>query len=209
MKYKIGDKVTYKCDNWRFYGVITAVIDNSICPCYRLNIERIIKKSCSFSITPFEFELKADDETVPEIKSESKWDNTEMIPIQHEAGLKARRNNKWDVNYELYQKGEKSNIIQTWASHNRKLYKTGQLNETKLKKLTEINFPFEIKKKQKGKSTRDNNHFMDSWDSKFEQWKKGERASLLQWRQKSVKQYVDGRLSNDRIEKLKEVGILK
>ena len=47
------------------------------------------------------------------------------------------------------------------------------------------------------------------WNKQLQQWKKGERNSLQIWRQKSVKQYVDGKLSKDRIQKLKDVGILK
>jgi len=62
----------------------------------------------------------------------------------------------------------------------------------------EIDFIFDTTKKK-----------ADSWDKHLEEWKKGERRLLQQWRQRSIKQYVEGKLSRDRTEKLKEVGILK
>ena len=47
------------------------------------------------------------------------------------------------------------------------------------------------------------------WDKQIEQWKKGDRNSLKQWRQRSVKQYIDGKLAKNKIAMLKEIGILK
>jgi hypothetical protein len=50
----------------------------------------------------------------------------------------------------------------------------------------------------------------DMWHKQLRQWKYNDnRTSLQQWRQQNVKRYVEGRLSQDKIEKLKEVGILK
>jgi len=62
------------------------------------------------------------------------------------------------------------------------------------------NFPFDVVKKKDS-----------SWDYRLEEWKKGERRSKLvqQWRQRSVNQYLEGKLSGDKIVKLKEIGILK
>ncbi|MDR0796026.1 MAG: hypothetical protein LBE79_08265, partial [Tannerella sp.] len=60
MKFKIGDKVKYDSGDWWFYGAVSAVFEHPICPCYRLDIERMEKKDCKLSITQFEFELEAE-----------------------------------------------------------------------------------------------------------------------------------------------------
>ena len=55
MKYQVGDQVKYDSGDWWFYGNVTAVIENAICPCYRVNVEKMVKKNCKFAITQFEF----------------------------------------------------------------------------------------------------------------------------------------------------------
>jgi len=107
----------------------------------------------------------------------------------------------WYRNLESYQKGEKSNTISTWMSENRKQYRIGKLPEERFEKLLNINFPFEVLRGRKS----------DSWDRLLEEWKNGDRKAIKiqQWKQRSIKRYVEGKLSGDRIVKLKEVGILK
>jgi len=295
MKYKIGDKVKYDGGDWWLYGTVSAVFEHSICPCYRISIERMEKKSCKFSITQFEFELEAYNEEVEgDAKDKRKWENSEMeylkkyygvlnnedlskvlkrspqnienkwrqmkpeqeevaslpINIQTNADEKlqilpetqdsepkpekkqrrkrkqelkqeaesenvestqepkiekpkikrGKRGEAWNRNLEMYRKGEKSNAISTWIAQNRREYKEGKMKEEKFEKLVEINFPFDVVKKKN-----------DNWDQRLEEWKKGERRNKIvqQWRQRSIKQFVEGKLSVDRILKLREIGILK
>ena len=104
----------------------------------------------------------------------------------------------WLKNLETYKKGLRTNTVNTWIAYNRKQYKQGKMQQEKVDMLNEIKFPFQAKPKNNSK-----------WDNNLEEWRKGERKSLQHWRQKSIKQYVEGKLSNEKIEKLKEVGILK
>jgi hypothetical protein len=161
-------------------------------------------------------------EPEPELESEPKQEPAlEPIPILEKKQKKTRElkqekldrpqklkrekpkrkiGESWLKNLELYQKGEKKPEIYTWISHNKSQYKAGRLLEEKLEKLIEIKFPFDAPTKKR----------KDKWHKQLELWKKGDRSdSQHQWRQSSVKQYIEGKLTNDRIEKLKEVGILK
>lgn len=331
MNYQVGQKVKYDSGDWWFYGTISAVIENSISPCYRINVDRMVKRNCKFSITQFEFELSKDDESESAVPG--KWENQEIefkriqsvrdvknvvpqtiIPVLEVAaptpepepepepvlepvleepvlepvpelepepepesklkpgpksksqpestpttkkrpGRKPGSKNKkqadqvetqesapqpepeaeptpqspdspppypkrgikgeaWDRNYEKYKAGEKSNALYTWVALNRKQYTSGELSDAKIEKLIEIDFPFEAKKKTPKpkiveKSKSQGNLSNAWWNHKFSQWEKGERASLQQWRQKCVKLYVNGKLSQDKIERLKKIGILK
>jgi len=240
MKFKIGDKVKYDGGEWLFYGSVNAIFDHSISPCYRINVDKIIKKSCKLSITQFEFELEADDETaeiteneiltekiyakLEEIESaatifkheieESKRLNLLMDSVIEKQKASEVRENKqpkqekgrrlkqqtqkqeleqeqvaalpstvfesvveiiepvkkkigrpkkiqiaeqkpvkkkatWYENFEKYKNGDRSNAINTWATQNRKEYKTGKMNEEKKDLLIGIRFPLMIVRKKR------------------------------------------------------------
>lgn len=245
MKYKIGDKVKYDDGEWLLYGAVSAVYEYSVCPIYRVLVERKEKKNGRHSIVQFEFELEADhvvaenkkeksieeikdrwnlikpeqlsepEQTVqPETKPEpkkrrSRKQEQEPKKVAHprehpKETLKIKREKNgeaWNKNLEKYRNGEKGNAISTWMAHNRREFKAGKLSEEKFEKLMAVNFPFDIVKKKA----------FDNWDRHFEEWKKGDRRSkpAQQWRQRSIKQYLEGKLTLDKIAKLKEIGILK
>jgi hypothetical protein len=150
-------------------------------------------KGINFS---FEFDRKTKQKTgstKPEVV---------ILPIEEKKEKPERKKvDNWDKIFEAYCKGENSNLVTTWIAKNRKQYKMDQLPEDKFEKLIEINFPFDVVKAKKP----------DKWDKQLEEWKKGERKSIYvqRWRQRSIRQFLDGKLSADRIAKLKEVGILK
>jgi len=116
--------------------------------------------------------------------------------------IKRKKGGAWDEHLKAYCNGEKNDLISRWINENRKQYRDGNLSLEKIEKLIEINFPFVSEAKIK-KS--------DGWDGQLEEWKKGNRKSfsIQLWKQRSIRRFVEGKLSGDRIAKLKEVGILK
>ena len=142
MIFNIGDKVKYDSGEWWFYGTISAVIENSINPCYRLNVERIEKKNCNFSITQSELQLTLESDVVNE-------PIVEPIVIEQESENQQIRtiSGVWERNLDLYQKGERSNRIYTWIAQNRRLFKSNKLSKEKKERLMSIHFPFKTVKK--------------------------------------------------------------
>ena len=254
MKYQVGEKVKYDSDDWRFFGTITAVIENAICPCYRVHVERMEKKNCNFSITQFEFELASDEMNSSQEKSSWKKYEDEFLKKNNKLQFAENKSNafvqepselnqdvsgalqepndempsrkkygSWQTNFELYCSGHKSKTINTWMYQNRRQYQSGTLKTDQLEQLKKANFPFEVTKKvatkkhtaKKGSkenvaADKKNDDTNDIWHKQLRQWKYNDnRASLQQWRQQNVKRYVEGKLSKDKIEKLKEAGILK
>ena len=124
------------------------------------------------------------------------------------------RDEEWDKKFELYKNGNKSRELNNWTSYIRKQYQEGSLSEERLIRLKAIEFPFkpqERKKKQEPFTPDARNNYMSEgwWDYKLSQWKKGDRDSMQQWRQKCIRLYINGKLPEDKIKKLKEMGILE
>ena len=134
-------------------------------------------------------------------KSAERWFE-KLLQKTKEEPTKPKMWKTWDEKLEAYRNGEKSELIIRWIADNRRQHQQNQLSEEKLKKLIEINFPFDTAPKIKK---------LNSWDRQLEEWKKGNRKSahIRLWKQRSIRRFVEGKLSGDRIAKLKEVGILK
>ena len=286
MAFKVGDKVKYDSGEWLFYGTVSAVFDNSINPCYRVTVDRMVKTNCKYSITQFEFELALDSGVPKEVIPIQDVPMQEDLPkvVETEKGKRPGRakTGAWERNLALFQKGERSNSINTWMSRNRLLYKSNKLSKDKLDTLMAANFPFEARKrkeqaakpekveppqnliKEKPKRTQasaweknfelfrsgDKNNTVyawisrnrkmyhakklskeqinkltaanfqfdapprerlsdDSWDKQFRLWQNGNRSRSLEiWKENSLKRFNTGKLSQERIDKLKEAGIL-
>ena len=152
MAFKVGDKVKYNSGDWVFFGSISAVIENSISPCYRLTVERMIKMNCKFSITQFEFELTLENGIEPDVKQihevASKEEVIKVIEQENENPPRQVKVGAWERNLTLFQKGERSNAIYTWMNRNRRMFKSNKLPKEKLDILKSINFPFESSKKR-------------------------------------------------------------
>ncbi|MDR0796079.1 MAG: hypothetical protein LBE79_08545, partial [Tannerella sp.] len=131
-------------------------------------------------------------------ESSRKKDKSQQKPDNEDETAIPKRGENWERNLEMYQKGVRNNTIFTWISQNRNQYRTGKLADDKFDKLIKINFPFE--------STRSK---LQDWDKNFEKWIQGERDSLTQWKDRNIKLYNTGKLEKEKIEKLREVGILK
>jgi hypothetical protein len=270
MKYKIGDKVRYDGGDWWFYGTVSAVFEHSICPCYRLSVERMEKKNCKFSITQFEFELEASE--VESGIDKREWENSEIEILKnyygvlnnddlskmlkrspqeleeqrrmmhqepepkkvqkHElpqemvpetVGLTQKQEKKpfirkttdaWDNNLEMYRKGEKSNAVSTWSTYNRKQFKTGVLSEEKLEKLKAINFPFVIDKTKQEKietqpiQTKEpaKRKTSEKWERNLEDYLKGQKSfAIYNWITSNRKQHQAGTLPEEKYERLRQI----
>ena len=126
----------------------------------------------------------------------------ELTQKQNKESKKQKSEEAWAKNFEAYRNGEKSESVQRWIDYNKRRYKENGLSAEKFEKLSEINFPFvsaPIIKKP------------NSWDRQLEEWKKGDRKSVTiqLWKKRSIRRFIEGKLPSNRIEKLKEVGILK
>ena len=233
MKYKIGEKVKYDSGDWWLYGTVCAVFEHPVCPCYRLNVERMEKKTCKFSITQFEFELEPSKEPEPilvtdqkpepilepvpekkqrkkrELKQGTEPEKDESTQEQTKAPAKRKTGEKWKRNLEQYLKGERSYAIYNWVTKNRQQYKTGELTEEKKEKLMQINFPFGITRKKDENGKKADTHKRgkgNEWEINFESYQKGEKNDIISsWIADNKREFKTGKLTEAKYEKL--VGI--
>jgi predicted TIM-barrel fold metal-dependent hydrolase len=170
------------------------------------NLEQYLKGEKSYAI--YNWITSNRKQHQAETLSEEKYERLKGINFRFEGKGKKlektqnnrKRGDEWELNFASYLNDEKGDIISSWIANNRKEFKTGKLTEARYEKLVGINFPFDVGQKKD-----------DNWEKLFEEWKNGDRKSvkIQQWRQRSIRQHSEDKLSVDKILKLKEAGILK
>jgi hypothetical protein len=208
MKYKIGDRVKYDDGEWMLYGTVSAVYEQTICPFYRVNIERKEKKNGKYSIVQFEFELETDREVVESEKEKRNWNDTEIEYLKTYYGA----HNIEDMAKVL--KRTTAEIEDEWKLVNsepepkpKQELKGKQSRKRKLKPEPESESEEEItQKSEKETLKRKRGKRGEAWSRNFEQYRKGEKSNVIStWMAQNRREYKSGKLSEAKFEKL--VGI--
>ena len=255
MKYQIGERVKYDTGDWIFFGTISAIIENSIHPCYRLIVDRMEKKNCKLSITHFEFDfLPCEEQTAGSniIKSENSEIQPsitpplltpvpavvpEQLPVQPAPRKLSKKRNP--IPKQKFQPDElQPDELQPDQRQPDELQPDQRQPDEPLQEqqnpeeiLPEEHLPEErllyerpleerlpeepahditektrkpAPEKHQNKSDQSNN----LWELKIKQWKSGKHEALRSWRQKVVRLYTNGKLSQSKIDQLKAIGIL-
>jgi len=221
MKFKVGDKVKYDGGDWWFYGTVNAVFEHSICPCYRVSVDRMEKKSCKFSITQFEFELEAHGD-VDSSKDRRKWENSEVEYLKKYYGVL----NNEDLSKVLRRTPqaieEKWQSVKSEPKHEPKpelkleavpqqmlepkpRSKPGRKPGTKLVKKSEniqVKKPV-VKPETEKVNPRKGIKRGEAWERNFELYQKGAKSSVITaWIAQNRREYKVGKLKEEKFEKL-------
>jgi hypothetical protein len=210
MKYNVGDTVRYDGGDGWFYGTVSAVFEHSICPCYRLSVDRMEKKSCKFSITQFEFELEAYNE-VDSDKNMRKWENSEIEYLKKYGNILDHESIGRVLNRTSATIAEKWNLIKPSEEHKAKVnvekHEKPEKSETLFVAQPAVNVVDTSTQKAKPKQKRRTSE--EAWEAYFEAYCNGEKNNnIYTWAATNRKQYKAGKLSDQRFEKLMEVNFV-
>jgi len=235
MKYKIGDKVKYDGGDWWFYGTVSAIFEHPICPCYRLSVERMEKKSCKFSITQFEFEIEPDVVVDDSNKEKRKWENLEVTYLKKWYGV--LNNNDLAKVLKRTPQAIEEKWQQIQEEPEEELRTVPEVKKTlpEVKKpLPEIKKPLPepkivqkiepvIRKKPGPKpkmkfgpkpeprkyvsaEKRPKLKKGEAWDNYYERYRRGEKTNIIyNWVATNRREYKSGKLSEAKLEKLIEI----
>ena len=216
MRFRIGDKVKYDGGDWLFYGTVNAIFEHSISPCYRINVDRMEKKSCKLAIAQFEFELEAvvDDDNGVEKR---KWDSAEPVEVvegtfepietkkkrgggrkkkEETAPIEPIKNKGGRPKKILVAEQEPQSIAMVKESVMEMVEKEAEVKG--VSKTPERNTP-EQKKIGRPKKEQEPVKKRLTWNDYFEKYKNGERSHAIDvWASQNRKEYKTGKMNEEK-----------
>ena len=231
MKFKVGDKVRHDGGDWWLYGRVSAIFEHDISPCYRLNIERMEKKSCKFSVTQFEFELEPWYEELESGKDGRKWESLEVEYLKkyygvlnnedlskflqrspfaiEEKWLQLQSEPKVEAKTKVEPKAEPAKKVEVKKTEPVVAKVAPKKAVAPTPKKVEVPVPKKSKKqgvKQKRKGSKPRRTASEAWHRNWEDYKNGNRSNVIAaWASLNRKEYNTGKLLEEKLEKLIEI----
>ena len=218
MKYKIGDKVKYDDGEWLLYGTVSAVYEHSVCPFYRVNIERKEKKSGRHSIVQFEFELEADNIAVDNEKEQRQWLNSEIEYLKEYYGVHHITDIAKVLKRGIEEIEEKWKLVKAEPERILKMEPKPEPIEKRRRRRKQEPPVLEQEpeqepeklelaqkpKEETPKKTRGKRG--EAWGRNLENYRKGEKSNTIStWMAQNRREYKNGKLPEEKFEKLMQI----
>ena len=223
MKYKIGDKVKYDGGDWWLYGTVSAVFEHQICPCYRLNVERMEKKSCKFSITQFEFELEPCVEEPEPVKQSRRWETSETEYLRKYYGKLSMEDltkvlkrspqelaDKWAQTQSESESLRSASEFKTEAPAPKSKHEPEPKKAEAAPKIEKKAEAVKAPVKEVFKETfKESGVITEAWKRNLEDFKSGKKDNLISaWASQNRKEYRAGKLQKIKYDKLSAIGFV-